>query len=247
MSSLNESEQAPDLRQILRARPEIVPVVATAVFVLVGMQYLVRADRLYPLLRPLFNADTMPADLLSLCAWALGCVLLYLVVPVLVCRFLRRRPAELGLTVTGFRPHAHVYLLCFLPMIVLVLLASGRDDFLATYPFLGWPRNLRDLLIWEACYAAQFIALEFFFRGFLLHGLKHAFGEAGALTVTLFPYVMIHFGKPLPEVCASFFAGIILGALSLRTGGVLGGALLHIGVAWSMDLAALWREGWFAG
>jgi hypothetical protein len=37
----------------------------------------------------------------------------------------------------------------------------------------------------------------------------------------------------------------MLGWLSLRTGSIFGGVMLHIMVAWSLDILALWHKGWF--
>jgi membrane protease YdiL (CAAX protease family) len=101
-----------------------------------------------------------------------------------------------------------------------------------------------DLLRWEVVYAVQFVALEFFFRGFLVHGLKHRFGVYSVLVMTV-PYCMIHFGKPMPEATASIIAGVALGLVSLATRSIWLGAALHISVAWGMDAACLARRGLF--
>jgi membrane protease YdiL (CAAX protease family) len=52
---------------------------------------------------------------------------------------------------------------------------------------------------------------------------------------------MVHFGKPLPEVLGAVVAGLVLGAMALRTRSIWGGVAVHLGVAWTMDLLALWR------
>ena len=87
-------------------------------------------------------------------------------------------------------------------------------------------------------YAAQFLALEVFFRGFLLAGLRRAMG-ANAVFVAMVPYVMLHFGKPLPETLGAVVTGIVLGTLALRTRSIWGGVVIHIAVAVTMDLLAL--------
>jgi membrane protease YdiL (CAAX protease family) len=173
--------------------------------------------------------------------WAACCVIGYLILPVLLLRALR--PGEplssFGLSWSGLRGHGRTYLLLFLAVLPLVLLASTRTDFLDTYPFYRLAaRSVPDFLIWEVLYASQFVSLEFFFRGFLLHTLKRDLG-AYALFVSVVPYCMIHFQKPLPEALGAIVAGLVLGTLSLRTGSVLGGAAVHIAVAVTMDLLAL--------
>jgi membrane protease YdiL (CAAX protease family) len=53
------------------------------------------------------------------------------------------------------------------------------------------------------------------------------------------PYCMIHYGKPLPETFGAILAGLILGTIAMRTKSIWGGALIHIGVAMTMDVLAL--------
>jgi hypothetical protein len=57
------------------------------------------------------------------------------------------------------------------------------------------------------------------------------------------PYMMIHFGKPLPEAAGSIIAGFVLGTLSLRSCSIWWGALIHVLVACGMDVLALWHRG----
>ncbi len=176
--------------------------------------------------------------------WGLACAAGYLVVPALLLRVLRPGEplASFGWTVRGLRGHASTYLLLFLAVLPLVMAAALRPEFLRTYPFYSLAgRSLFDFLCWEAIYGLQFVSLEFFFRGFLLHALKRDLG-VHAIFVAVVPYCMIHFSKPLPEALGAIVAGIVLGTLSLRTGSVLGGAMLHVAVAVTMDVLALARK-----
>jgi membrane protease YdiL (CAAX protease family) len=180
-------------------------------------------------------------ELLSYALWSLACFAGYFVGPALLLRVLR--PGEplssFGLTWSGLRGHGRAYVLLFLLTLPLVVAASTRPAFQHTYPFYHLAaRSPFDFLAWEALYALQFVSLEFFFRGFLLHTLKRDLG-AYAIFVAVVPYCMIHFQKPLPEALGAIFAGLVLGTLSLRTGSVLGGAAVHVAVALTMDLLAL--------
>ena len=131
---------------------------------------------------------------------------------------------------------------CMAPIVWMV---SYDSAFLKKYPFFplapGEPIPAA-FFRWELHYAAQFLALEFLFRGYMVHGLKHRFGAAAIMMMTL-PYCMIHFGKPLLETMASIGAGLILGGLSLKTRSIWLGAALHVYVAWLMDALALYRKG----
>src|SRR5437879_11122927 len=84
-------------------------------------------------------------------------------------------------------------------MLPILFVISQNDRFQATYPFYKiatgqplWPR----FWVWELSYGLQFIGLEFFFRGFMVHGTKHRFGFYAILVMTV-PYCMIHFRKPM--------------------------------------------------
>jgi len=178
----------------------------------------------------------------NLC-WAAGTVICYLVVPALVVRLVfRQKLSDFGWTTRGIGRHLRVYLLLFLPVALLVIVTSFDDGFQETYPFYSEPESLGALLLWELAYGMQFLSLEFFFRGFMLHGLKHRYGH-GALWVMLIPYVMIHFTKPPLEAVGAVIAGTVLGVLSLRTRSIMGGVAIHAAVAWMMDLMSLWQRG----
>jgi membrane protease YdiL (CAAX protease family) len=139
----------------------------------------------------------------------------------------------------GFFHHLWIYVLLFALILPGVILASRTQSFYQTYPFYKWANRSRfDLITWEALYAAQFVALEFFFRGFLLRGLRRAFG-ANAIFVMIVPYCMIHYQKPMPETFGAIGAGIILGTLAMRTRSIWGGVAIHIAVATTMDVLAL--------
>jgi membrane protease YdiL (CAAX protease family) len=178
--------------------------------------------------------------------WAGCCVVCYLVIPGLIVRLgFGERLSDYGLTMRGMSKDVWVYGVMLLVMAPAVIAVSPLARFQATYPFYPlaedepfWPW----FLCWEVFYALQFVALEFFFRGFVVHGTKHRFGFY-AVFVMMVPYCMIHFHKPFLETLGAIIAGIVLGTMSLKTGSVWMGAVLHIAVAWSMDAASLWRKG----
>lgn len=189
----------------------------------------------------------VPADLLHHLAFAYGCVFWYILPAVLVIKFaLRERVIDYGVKLRGWNDGWKIYLVFVTVMVPLVIVFSGEKRFLQLYPFYKWEAadGWGRLLAWEASYALQFVALEFFFRGFLVHGLKHRFGVYSVFVMTV-PYCMIHFGKALPECLASIIAGVALGLMSLKTRSVWLGAALHISVAWGMDSAVLFRKGAF--
>jgi uncharacterized protein len=182
-------------------------------------------------------------------AWWVGTTIVtYILIPVVVVKLVfRERLVDYG---AGFRRSTTgwpIYALMAVFMVPIVWAASTTEAFLFKYPFFRLEKGEpipREFWWWELLYAWQFIGLEFFFRGFMVHGLKHRFGSAAVLVMTT-PYCMIHFGKPMAETFAAIFAGLALGVMSLKTGTIWMGAALHIMVAWTMDALALYRGGFF--
>lgn len=155
--------------------------------------------------------------------------------------------AFFGLTVKNFRSKPYFLILCGL--VPLIALASTRPDFLQMYPkvkniaFIGgyatpvWPWNL----LYEISYGLDFLSIELFFRGLLIIGLARYAGEYAILPMAAF-YCTIHFGKPMGECISSFFGGLALGVIALRTRSIFGGLIVHLGLAWLMELG-----GWIGG
>ena len=178
--------------------------------------------------------------------WAVGQIAAYTILPTLVIRLvLRERLRDYGLRMKGIGSMGRPYLWLFAASVPFVVLASTTPAFHAKYPFYTlvpgegiWPH----MVVWWAVYALQFAALEMFFRGFMLHGLEQRLGYL-SIFVMIIPYNMLHFGKPVTEALAAIVGGAVLGYLSLRTRTVWWGALLHIGIAMTMDISVLVQKG----
>ena len=177
--------------------------------------------------------------------WSIGCFFFYFVIPALVVRLVfRERLRDHGLTAKGFFRHLWIYAILFAPVALLVWIVSYQEAFQSSYPFYKRPFGLTDFLVWELFYGLQFFSLEFFFRGFMLAGLRPKLGRY-AIFAMVVPYVMIHFQKPFLETTGAFVAGTILGTLALRTRTIWGGVAIHVAVAVTMDVAALLQKGGF--
>jgi len=145
-----------------------------------------------------------------------------------------------GLTTKGFRAAPYFGLLLLL--VPLVALASTQPDFLRVYPKVRsiafMSRYQGPLWLWRAgyefSYGLDFLSIELFFRGLLVIGLARYAGEKAILPMAAF-YCTIHFGKPLAECITSFAGGMALGVLACRTRSVLGGLMVHLGLAWLME------------
>jgi membrane protease YdiL (CAAX protease family) len=183
-------------------------------------------------------------ELITYIWWGAWHLLCFLLIPFAVVRYgLKRRLSEFGWQWGEVHRHWPGYLLLLLPVSVFAVLASFREDFAAHYPFYGQAgRSWSDLLAWEAIYILQFIGVEFFFRGFLLNALRIPLGSL-SIAVMCLPYLMLHFPKPWLEATGAIGFGFFLGILALQSRSIWGGVLVHVGVALSMDMAALWQAG----
>merc|ERR1712216_336173 len=77
-----------------------------------------------------------------------------------------------------------------MPIAVGVFVVSHTKEFQRRYPFVSNFESGYELISWELVYVFQFVGVEFFYRGFMVHDLKHRYGH-GAIWVMLFPYFMI--------------------------------------------------------
>jgi membrane protease YdiL (CAAX protease family) len=173
--------------------------------------------------------------------WAFNRVAGYTLVPMLIWKIVFRKDSlmDMGLRVRGLRQHAWIYGLCLAVVLPAVFVVSRSPEFSNYYPFYKHAsRSWFDLACWEAMYFAQFFALEVFFRGFWLSGLRTTLGS-GAIFAMCVPYCMIHYGKPYLEAAGAVVAGVALGSLAMRTKSIYSGFLVHVTVALSMDLLAL--------
>jgi hypothetical protein len=134
------------------------------------------------------------------------------------------------------------YFIMLLIMVPLIAAASTQPDFLAMYPKLktipgdsGTGTTLWQKIIFEFSYGTDFISIELFFRGFLILAFIKWAGKDAILPMACF-YCTIHFGKPLAECISSYFGGIILGIVVYHTRSILGGLIVHLGIAWMMEI-----------
>lgn len=133
------------------------------------------------------------------------------------------------------------YFIMLALMVPLLLWAATQPDFLAVYPkfrnsvFLVQESRWYHVLLYELAYGSDFISIELFFRGFLVLAFAKWVGKEAILPMALF-YCTIHFGKPLAECISSYFGGLILGAVTLHTRSIWGGLIVHLGIAWLMEL-----------
>jgi hypothetical protein len=91
--------------------------------------------------------------------------------------------------------------------------------------------------IFEFIYGLNFLFVELIFRGALVIGMAVILGKNALLPMTS-TYAFLHFGKPLGETIGAIFGGYALGVFALYSSCILGGFIVHVGVAYMMEFTA---------
>ncbi len=169
----------------------------------------------------------------------------YLLIPFIYGYFspLMRESSFYGVRVEGF--HYQPYLYMLLSMLPLLVWASYQASFLEAYPRYKFGQAEAywgispyvTVTIFELSYVLQFIALEIFFRGFMVMALGQFLGH-GAVFPMVSVYCFLHFFKPMPETLGSIFGGYILGVIAFYSHSTFGGMCIHVGIALLMELLA---------
>lgn len=152
----------------------------------------------------------------------------------------------------GFLPKrfdARPYFQMLLIMLPFMIAASFLPSFLKQYPMyrvsiahelLNIPEWLT-VLIYEFAYGFDFITVEFLFRGFMVIGMMQILGRHAVLAMAV-TYCFLHTGKPLGEAISSIFGGYLLGVIAYETKSIWGGIIVHVGIAWMMELIGFWQR-----
>lgn len=168
---------------------------------------------------------------------------LMLIVPlILVMAVLKEKPSDFGFRVGDYKfglISSAVFILVMLPVI---WIASGTESFARTYPQGGVTvrESIPVLLYYELLVGFYMLSWEFFWRGYMLFGLKNKFGYY-AVFIQMIPFVILHRGKPEIEVFASIFAGLILGIQALRANSFIYCFIVHWVVMIFVDTISVLR------
>lgn len=172
--------------------------------------------------------------------------ILILLFPVFIIWFIKdknNQPFYGNKSLKNIRP----YFILLAMMLPLLLLASYQPAFIKKYPIalnvvgIDMPYKKLAYLFFESCYALDFISIEFFFRGFLILAFVRICGMQAIIPAACF-YCCIHLGKPMPEAISSFLGALLLGIISYHTKSIWGGVLIHIGMAWLMEILAFVQQ-----
>lgn len=159
-------------------------------------------------------------------------LLFYLVLPSLLIVSLKGRLRDHGLALGNWRQGA-LWTLAFVGL-------SLATVYISVQYIPGIRQYYRHevfgpALIWQT--VAYMLAWEFFFRGFLLFGLKKL-GFAAANGIQTLIFFLMHIGKPGPEVYSTLLTGLIFGYLTYRCKSVIPMIIIHSSILLSVVLFA---------
>lgn len=146
-----------------------------------------------------------------------------------------------GLTLKDFdtRPYFTILLI----MLPIVAIASFTKNLASFYPmYQTTPAHLYwqvpewvPVLLYELAYGWDFLSVELMYRGFFVIALSTYLGRSSVIAMASL-YCFLHFDKPELEAISSIFGGYILGVIAYATRSIIGGVIIHIGIAWMMEV-----------
>jgi membrane protease YdiL (CAAX protease family) len=170
------------------------------------------------------------SELASMYMFTSAFVLLGVVPYLIVTSVFRDAPASYGLRIGEWRLGVRLVGMLF-PLIAVLLLypASQTREMIDFYPFA---RDAGDSVAGFSVFQVArglffYTAWEFFFRGFMLFGLRRHVGDWLAVCIQTIPQCLWHIGMPTGEILSSIAGGILFGMMALRTGSILWPLLLH--------------------
>lgn len=156
---------------------------------------------------------------------------------VLVLGF-REPLSEYGLRLGKWKEGLGVVAVAF-PIIALAMLypAAQTAEMRAFYPFdKSAGLSAISFLQFELLRGMFFYtAWEFFFRGFMLFGLRRYVGDWLAVCIQTIPSCLWHIGMPTGEIISSIAGGVLFGLMALRTRSILWPFLLHYAIGVGLD------------
>lgn len=177
------------------------------------------------------------ADFFKLIYWNLGDTLVLFILPLFISKYFNLK--DIGLKVKVAPEYYRFVLYSLLFIIPATFIFSFESNFQNVYPLYKHYNSYPFLFfLYQLGMLLYMFSWEFFFRGFMLHGLKENFG-VNAIFIQSIPFVLLHNGKPFIETISSIPGGIILGILSYLSGSFVPGFIIHFLLMFLMDIFSI--------
>ncbi|HMT52579.1 MAG TPA: CPBP family intramembrane metalloprotease [Saprospiraceae bacterium] len=150
-----------------------------------------------------------------------GFFILMFVLPMLHILLLWEKPlSEFGFGLGDTRYGVKFLVLSLLFLVVPFAFCGSFDpNVTSEYPLAkALIQHKNQLPVYHLFYTVfYYIAWEFYFRGYLLFGLKERYGVMEAILIQTISSCLIHIDKPFAEIILSIPVGIFLGFVALRS------------------------------
>jgi len=195
------------------------------------------------ILSPSLPDELRNNDLISFIYWFTGDFITLCLIPILLIKVMfKDKVRSYGITLNEKKLGSGVVILSLLIMIPVLWFISSSASFTEQYPMLLQAKeSMHSFLVFQVFLILFLFAWEFFFRGFILFGLKEEFGYY-AIFIQMIPFVILHNGKPFLETTGAIFGGLFLGMLAFRTGSFIYGFIIHYFILLFIDLFAILRD-----
>lgn len=189
-----------------------------------------------------YFASTPDADLYEFIYWFLGDFITFFLLPfLLIVTIFKENLSSYGVNFREWNLGIRIALFSFVLFIPILWFVSGSSSFASAYPLLESSKyDWNKFLLFQVFLLIFLFAWEFFWRGYMLFGLKARFGYY-AIFIQMIPFVILHNGKPFLETSGAILGGLFLGVVAYRTGSFLYGYLIHYGVLFFIDFFAILR------
>lgn len=176
--------------------------------------------------------------------WFITSFFTLFLIPVVISTLIYKKQvwSKMGLKITksklGFGLLIGATLFMFLIIIIALRIFPSFSEY---YPMTDYVRtSTKHMIIYQICYFCFFIGWEFYFHSFLVFPYEAKMGKIGAMIIGTLPFVIVHIGKPFPEVMGSFVANLFLVFLALETRSFWFGMLMHGLIAVFMEVASVY-------
>jgi uncharacterized protein len=160
-------------------------------------------------------------------------------IPFIIIKFIFRESLkEYGLCMGDMKSGFYSILIIF-PLIAGLLLypASNTSEMINYYPLdKEAGSSAFSFIRFEFFRILLFYASwEFFFRGFILFGLRKYVGNWLAICIQVIPSCLWHIGMPSGEIFSSIMGGVLFGVIAIRTNSILYPLILHMLIGITLD------------
>ncbi|MFQ6081844.1 MAG: CPBP family intramembrane glutamic endopeptidase [Candidatus Aminicenantia bacterium] len=180
---------------------------------------------------PSFSASTLFSDFYSHIYQFISVFILLFLFPAFIVKFIfKERLKNYGFSL-GDKKYGFKFVLFTIPFVIfpIIWFASNMANIQAEYPMSkSMLTSTGYIAIYEFFYIFYYFGWEFFFRGYILFGLRERFGNFYSILIQTIPSVLLHIGKPEGETIGAIIVGIGFGYLALRTKSIFWPFLIHL-------------------